>query len=268
MRLECPTLRLFASLVLTLLSVSLVLAVNIEDKSNIEDLTAAFNFITDSKKFSDFDQVLTQDVTYDPGDKVPVQGIPATIARLSDIIPNTTTSYFSLGTQLITFLPPFIDIKGEKEKEGSNLAESVSYSTFVGFGSGNLTGDYFILFVKFVDKEIVRTSEPGFGGWRFRNRKFELVVGFSLFNFLTPPYCQDKYHDTFVPCHTHYPRPSHTPQLPLPAPSPPPLFCSNTKKKKKRESMKIKIDNLILTTLHRENQSETVPFWEYRLTEL
>lgn len=151
------------------LFVSVVLAVNLEDKSNIEDLTAAFNILSDEKRYSEFGKVLTPDVTYDPGNG-PVQGIPATIDSISKIIPSTTTTYFTLGTQLIKFLPPF-----DKEKR-SNFAESVSYSTFVAFGSGNLTGETFIIFAKYVDKEIVRTRQPGFGGWRFRNRKFEAVV--------------------------------------------------------------------------------------------
>lgn len=148
-----------------------VIADNLEDKSNIEDITAAFNLLTDGKKYSELGKVLSPDVTYDPGDG-PVQGLPATIDTLSKIIPSTTTTYFTLGTQLIKFLPP-----SDKDKR-SNFAESVSYSTFVSFGSGNLTGEFFILFVRYVDKEIVRTRQPGFGGWRFKNRKFELVVSY------------------------------------------------------------------------------------------
>ncbi len=38
--------------------------------------------------------------------------------------------------------------------------------------------EFFTLFAKFVDKEIVRTRQPGFGGWRFKKRKFEVVVSF------------------------------------------------------------------------------------------
>lgn len=159
-----------------------VLASNVEDKSNIEDLTAAFNLILDEKKFSDFGKVLSPDVTYDPGSG-PVQGLPAAIETLSKVVPDTTTSYFTLGTQLITFLPPF-DKRGR-----SDLAESVSYSTFVGFGSGNLTGEYIILFTKYVDKEIVRTRLPGFGGWRFKNRKIELVVSFLSPLVVAPKEC-------------------------------------------------------------------------------
>lgn len=149
-----------------------VLAVNLEDKSNIEDITAAFNLLIDEKKFSELDKVLSPDVTYDPGAD-PVQGLPAAIDILSKIIPSKTTTYFTLGTQLIKHLPPL-----DKDKR-SNFAESVSYSTFVAFGSGNLTGEFFIIFAKYVDKEIVRTRQPGFGGWRFKNRKFEMVVSFS-----------------------------------------------------------------------------------------
>jgi len=162
-------LTLLSSLFVSVSVVVVVVAVNLEDKSNIEDLTAAFNFLLDDKKFSDFDKVLTPDVTYDGGSGRPVQGIPATTDLLSKIIPSTTTTYFTLGTQLINFLPPF-----DKQKR-SNFAESVSYSTFVAFGSGNLTGEFFIIFAKFVDKEIVRTREKGFGGWRFRNRRFQDV---------------------------------------------------------------------------------------------
>lgn len=169
---------------LTLLSVSVVLvlaSVKLEDKSNIEDLTAAYNFLIDDKKYSDFGNVLTPDVTYDPGNG-PVKGIPAAIEIISKIIPATTITYFTLGTQLIKFLPPF-------DKQGrSNLAESVSYSTFVAYGTGNLTGQFYIIDARFVDKEIVRTKQPGFGGWRFGNRKFEAVVSFFFcFCFFNPP---------------------------------------------------------------------------------
>ncbi len=150
-----------------------VRAVNLEDKSDIEDITAVFNLLVDGKKFSEFDKVLTRDVTYDAG-RGPVQGVPAVIDILTKIIPSTTTTYFTLGTQLIKFLPPF-----DKNKR-SNFAESVSYTTIVNFGSGNLTGEFYIIFGKYVDKEIVRTKQPGFGGWRFKNRKFEVVVSFPM----------------------------------------------------------------------------------------
>lgn len=164
-----------------------VVATNVnflEDRANIEDLTAAYNFLSDDKKFSDLGSVLTPDVTFDPGTG-PVKGIPATIDAILVIIPNTTITYFTLGTQLITFRPPF-------DKYGrSNLAESVSYSTFVAYGTGNLTGQYFIADARFVDKEIVRTNQPGFGGWRFRNRKLEVIVSFCFYFFnpdrLPPP---------------------------------------------------------------------------------
>ena len=110
-------------------------------------------------------------MTYDAG-AGPVQGLRAAITTLLKVIPNTTTTYSTVGTQLIKFLPPF-----DRENR-SNLAEAVSYSTIVSFGSGNLTGEVFIIFAKYVDKEIVRTKEPGFGGWRFKNRKIESVVSF------------------------------------------------------------------------------------------
>ena len=158
--------------ILTLCSLlTFVLATNLQDKEDIKDLTAGFLFFIDSKEFNELYKVLSPDVTYDPGNGS-VQGLPAAIAALSKVIPPETTTYNILGTQLIKFLPPL-----DKDKR-SNRAESISYTTLVSFGSGNLTGEVFIAFAKFVDKEIVRTREPGFGGWRFKNRKFEVVVSF------------------------------------------------------------------------------------------
>lgn len=169
-----PTSRMRPQILTLLCSLfAFVLATDkLEDESNIKALHNVFNFIFDRKQFNDLGGIFTPDVTYDPGPVQglrPVQGLPNVIFTLSTF-PNTTTTYTILSTQLIKFRPPF-------DKEGrSNLAESVSYSTFVNFGSGNLTGEVFIIFAKYVDKEIVKTNEPGFGGWRFRNRKFESVV--------------------------------------------------------------------------------------------
>lgn len=163
--------------IITLLGslVIFVFATKLEDKANIKDLNSAFNLILDDKKFSEFGKVLSPNVTYDAGPgSVPAQGLPAAISILSKVIPNTTTSYSTVGTQLVKFLPPF-----DKENR-SNLAEAVSYTTFVLFGSGNLTGEFFIIFAKYVDKEIVRTKEPGFGGWRFKNRKIVPVVSLPI----------------------------------------------------------------------------------------
>lgn len=157
----------------------------LEDKSNIEDITAFFNLIFDRKDFEQFGKIFTLDATSSAGDNS-VQGLPNVISALSTAIPNTTTSYTTLGTQLIEFRPPF-------DKEGrSKLAESVSYSTFVNFGGGDLTGQSLIAFGRYVDKEIVKTNEPGFGGWRFKNRRLERVVSFHLCRVASNPPCCSK----------------------------------------------------------------------------
>ncbi|MCJ1342700.1 hypothetical protein MMC31_000888, partial [Peltigera leucophlebia] len=141
---------------------------NLEDKSNIEDLLNAFPFIIDAKKYDKLGDIFVPDVTYNPGGG-PVQGLSASITAISKIIPKDVVSNTLLSTKLIKFLSPF-------DKQGrSNRAEALSYNTFVFFGSANLTGQDYILFAKFVDAEIVKTQESGFGGWRFKNRKFELV---------------------------------------------------------------------------------------------
>lgn len=154
----------------------------LQDKSNIADLTAASNLIFDRKDYNKLGTVFTPDVTYNPGAE-DIQGLPKVISAFSTY-PNKTTTYSTLGTQLIRFRPPF-------DKEGrSKLAESVSYSTIVNFGAGNFTGQSFIVFARYVDKEIVKTNEPGFGGWRFKNRKFESVVSLYLCRVASaPPWC-------------------------------------------------------------------------------
>ena len=162
--------------ILTLLSSLFVFVLatgSLEDKSIIKDLLALFDVLFDDKAYSKLDKTLTPDVTYDPGDG-PVQGLPAAINTLSKIVPEKIVSQTLLSTKLIKFLPPF-------DKGGrSNRAEAFSYNTFTFFGPANSTDPLLILFAKFVDKEIVRTNEPGLGGWRIKNRKFELVVSLSL----------------------------------------------------------------------------------------
>lgn len=100
-------------------------------------------------------------MTYQPGEGVrPLKGVNAVVEFLETITRNSVPTYSSLSTKLIKFILPF-------DKEGrSDRASAVSYKTFVAFGAGNLTEEY-ILALKFVDKEIVKTKEPGFGGWRF-----------------------------------------------------------------------------------------------------
>lgn len=158
-----------------------VFATNFEDEASIKNLNSKFNVILDTKQFSKLGKVFSPDVTYDAG-AGPVQGLPAAISLLSKVVPNNTNTYFTVGTQLVKFLPPF-----DKENR-SNLAEAISYSTLVNFGTGNLTGQFFIIFAKFVDKEIVRTKEPGFGGWRFKNRKIEAVVSFPTISICATSY--------------------------------------------------------------------------------
>ena len=180
-------MRLQILILLSSLFVFVLATGSLEDKSNIEDVLAAYDLTIDAKKFNELGQTLDRNVIYDAGDG-PFQGLDHTIALLSKLIPPGIVSYASLGTKLIKFLPPF-------DKGGrSSSAEAISYTTFSFFGSGNSTGEILILFTKFVDKEIVKTNEPGFGGWRIKNRKFELVVSLSL-NTKT---C-DNYHPPLAP---------------------------------------------------------------------
>lgn len=172
--------------ILTLVSYLFVLVIatgKLEDKSNIEDLLNAFNLLVDEKKYSRLGEIFTPDVVYDEGPDVPdrpVRGVAAIKDIIKKTVPAKVVSYSLLSTKLIKFIPPF-------DKEGrSDRAAAFSYSTFVFFGAGNLTGESFILFVKHEDKEIVRTKEPGSGGWRIKNRKDELIVSLASTNSLVP----------------------------------------------------------------------------------
>ncbi len=149
----------------------LVLATGkVEDKENIEDLFSRFSLLTDGKNYGKVDKVFTRDATFEPGEG-PVKGTPAIANFLKKKIPDTVTTYSQTTTNLIKFVPPF-------DKEGrSDRAEAVSY-TFVIFFAVNSTKEY-LLPIKYVDKEIVRTKEPGSGGWRIKKRKLEVVVSFN-----------------------------------------------------------------------------------------
>lgn len=156
---------------------ALVLATGkLEDKADVEDLLNAFNLIIDGKKYDRLHEIFTPDIVYYPGpfkDGRPVRGLP-TIINIAKGIPATFDSYSHLGTKLITLVPPF-------DKEGrSNRAEAVSYNVDTFFsGAGNSTADSLILFIKYVDKEIIRTKDPGFGGWRIKSRSLELIVSYD-----------------------------------------------------------------------------------------
>ncbi|MCJ1345180.1 hypothetical protein MMC31_003386 [Peltigera leucophlebia] len=169
-------MRLQILALLCLLSVLVLATGKLEDKSDIEDVLNAWNLLFDAKKFVKAGELLTPNVTYVPGRPgLPVRrlkGVDAVVGYLKKIFPDNVPTYHLLSTKLIKFIPPF-------DKEGrSDRASAVSYSTVIAFGAGNSTEE-FILALKFVDKEIVRTKEPEFGGWRIQNREIKLIVSFN-----------------------------------------------------------------------------------------
>lgn len=99
-------------------------------------------------------------MTYEPGlTNVPIpflKGVNAVVDYLKKIIPDNVSTYILLSTKLIKFIPPFA------KKGCSNYSSSVLYSTATAFGTCNLT-EKLILALKFVDKEIIRIKELGFG---------------------------------------------------------------------------------------------------------
>lgn len=171
--------------ILTLLCYLTVLVLatgTLEDKSDIDDLENAVAILTDAKKPVEVSELFTPNATFDPGQGAPVrpiQGRPAIAAELRRLIPGNVTSFSQLGTKLIKFNPPF-------DREGrSNRASAITYLTSTFFSASNSTGPLF-LFFKVVDKEIVKTNETGYGGWRIHDRELILVVSFpSLFSTIT-----------------------------------------------------------------------------------
>lgn len=159
------------------LSVLVLATGKLEDKSNIEDLENALVILVDDKEYVKASQLFTPNATYDPGPGPfgPLEGRPAIADFYRKSIHNITR-FGELSTQLINFYPPF-DNDGRSDR-----ASAVSYNTLTFFGAGNST-DFFTVFVKVVDKPIVRTKEPGFDGWRIANRKLEFIVSFFFFFF-------------------------------------------------------------------------------------
>lgn len=171
--------------ILTLLCYLTVLVLatgKLEDKSDIDDLENSVVILTDDKKYVEISQLFTRNATFDPGPGNPVrpiQGRPAIVAELRRLIPGNVTSFSQLGTKLIKFNPPF-DSDGR-----SNRASAITYVTIIFSSAGNSTGPLSV-FLKVVDKEIVRTNETEFGGWRIHERELVPVVSFpSLFSTIT-----------------------------------------------------------------------------------
>ena len=151
----------------------------LRDKSHVEDLLNAFNLIIDGKQYDRLHEVLIPDIIYYPGPGKedagqPVRGLPAFINTVKKRIPASINSYSQLGTKLIKVYPA-MDV---------NRAEAVSYNLnvfFVGTGN-NSTGNSLFSFVKYVDNDIIRTEEPGYGGWRIKSRSLELIVSYASRN--------------------------------------------------------------------------------------
>lgn len=153
------------------LSVLVLATGKLEAKSDIDDLLNYSEILFDEKKFVKYSELFTPNATYDPGPGPirPFEGRDAIVEFVKKSIPRNLTTFTQLGTKFIKSTPPF-------DKEGRpDRASAVSYNTLTIFAPGNST-EVLILLIKFVDKEIVRTKEPGFGGWRIQNRQLKLIV--------------------------------------------------------------------------------------------
>lgn len=190
------------------LTVRVLASGKVEDKDNIRDLFNAFAFNIDERKPEELDKIFARDTTGVVVEQVArilagnatlegdvnILGITAVVKFVGGLFPDSVKSYSQPSTNLIKFIPPY-------DKDGrSDRAEAVSYTSFIFFGTGNSTKEL-LLPIKYVDKEIIRTNEREFGGWRIRNRKVELVVSFlsTCHQPLVPP-CHHHHHHH----HTHH----------------------------------------------------------------
>jgi len=164
------------------LSVLVLATGKVEDKDNIRDLFNAFVFTIDERKPDQLATIFARDATVVVEEQVVkiltgnatvegdliIQGITAIVKFVGGLFPDSVKSYGQPTPDLIKFVPPY-------DKDGrSDRAEAVSYTSFLFFGAGNSTKELLLPF-KYVDKEVVRTNDRGFGGWRIKNRKVELV---------------------------------------------------------------------------------------------
>ena len=136
--------------------------------------------ITDNILFLDrheidkFTDVVTKNINVASDVGLPtLNGSQAYIAAIKKIFPPTLVIQDSITTQRIAFVGP------TDENYAFTKAKVLTYVTTTLFGSGNLAGQVFTSFVEF-DDVLVKTSLPGYGGWRVSDRFIKAIV--SLFS--------------------------------------------------------------------------------------
>ncbi|MCJ1467825.1 hypothetical protein MMC07_006450, partial [Pseudocyphellaria aurata] len=140
------------------------------DNDYIRNVLADFVFVADSgsltgrPKFSDFDKVLTPNVTFDFGISPPgvVRGLANVVNDFVQSNPPGTVTQNAVTTERISL--------SEFDDQGSaSRATAKSYITSTYFGQGNLTGQSVALYVQLQDT-LIKTKLQGNGGWRIDTR--------------------------------------------------------------------------------------------------
>ncbi|MCJ1471040.1 hypothetical protein MMC07_009688 [Pseudocyphellaria aurata] len=147
------------------------------DQLHIQNLLSDFALISDSGSlsgkpdFSGFDRVFTGNVTFDFG--LPT-GVIHGLANVEDIfrknLPPGTITQNAVSTERITLV-------------SAKTATAVSYDVDTYFGTGNLTGQIAVLYIRF-DDTLVKTKLPGNGGWRIATRINKYFVRLRCFCFV------------------------------------------------------------------------------------
>lgn len=142
--------------------------------------------ITDNFLFLDyheidrFAEVVTKNINLASNVGIPpTNGSQAYIAAIKKLFPATLVLQNAITTQRIAFVGP------TDENYAFTKAKVLTYVTTTLFGSGNLAGQIFTSYVE-IDDVLVKTSLPGYGGWRVSDRFIKAIV--SLFSLNLSPY--------------------------------------------------------------------------------
>lgn len=141
----------------------------------IETVIADSILFLDTFKFNAFAGVYTKNLLFEsPGLGLPtVNSSEQLIAQAYKLFPPGIVLQNAITTQRIAFA------NSTGEDYTFTEAKAIIYLTSTVFGIGNLTGQVVIVYSR-LDDTLVKTSLPGYGGWRISIRSQSAFVSFSL----------------------------------------------------------------------------------------
>lgn len=142
----------------------------------IETVIADSVLFVDTGNFKAFADVYTKDLIFN-GTSL---GFP--VLNNSQLLITATIELFPTHYVLqdaITLQRIYFDGCTDKDYTFTK-ASAITYLTSTFFGSGNLTGQVAVIYLR-VDDKLVKTSQPVYGGWRIFERTLSAFVSLPLF---------------------------------------------------------------------------------------